>query len=74
MICKYCHKNIVHHGHHKFSKTNLTRKLYKDYIDDKRNIDYICYDCHQWKPIVKYSEKEFCEIMGIKIRSKTGLL
>lgn len=61
--------------HHKFSKTygkTGTAKIYKDVIDHPDNIIYLCYDCHMWKSLEKWTEKEFCEKMGIEPRTKSG--
>ena len=74
MICENCHYRPGEHRHHKFSNTKLNRKLYGKLLDDKRNIQMLCSICHLNKPVKKYTEKEFCEVMGIEVRSKTGLL
>ena len=74
MICENCKIKIGTEKHHLFSKTKLNKKLYAEYIHDKRNIQYLCYNCHHSKPVKKHSEKEFCKVIGIETRSKTGLL
>ena len=65
---------IASQTHHLFSQTKLNKKLYPDYIHDERNLMYLCNSCHLTKPIPKLSEREFAELMGIKTRSKSGLL
>jgi len=71
--CELCGE-LATDRHHKFSQSKVAKKLYPDYIHDPRNLVYLCNSCHLTKPIPKYSEREFCEIMGIKTRSKSGLL
>jgi len=42
-------------------------------LDLSMNIMYLCNDCHLNKSIPKLTEKEFCEILGIEPRSKSGI-
>jgi len=72
MICKVCKVRQAEHKHHLFSKTKLNKKLYGKLIDDKRNIMFLCSVCHLNKPIQKLTEKQFCNILKIEVRSKTG--
>lgn len=71
MICQIC-GGIATDRHHLFSQTKLNRRLYGKLIDDERNIMYLCNGCHLNKSIPKMTEREFCEVMGIEIRSKSG--
>ena len=71
MKCELCSKPATD-IHHLFSKTKLNKKMYPDYIHDKRNFMYLCNDCHLNKFIPKLTEIEFCEIMGILPRTKSG--
>lgn len=70
--CQLCRRNMATEAHHLFSQTKLNKKLYPEYIHDRRNIVYLCYECHHNKPIPKFTEQEFCDRMGIKPRSKSG--
>jgi hypothetical protein len=63
---------IAEGKHHKFSQTNRNRALYGKLLDDPRNIMYLCSVCHENKPVIKYSEKEFCAALNIEVRSKVG--
>ena len=72
MICEICNIQPGVEVHHKFSKSKWALKLYPDCIHDRRNLMNICYDCHHAKPLVKWSESEFCEALNIKSRSKVG--
>lgn len=71
--CSICKKSQVLfiQRHHLFSQTNVNKRLYPDFIHDNRNILIVCADCHLTKTIPKYTEKEFCKVMGITPRSKT---
>jgi len=73
MICELCKIRKYEHAHHMFSDSKLNRKLYGDLMDDDRNVMFLCSVCHLNKSIPKYSEIEFCKIMGIKPRSKSGI-
>jgi len=66
-----CSKNAIHH-HHIYSDSKEARKLYGSMVDDDRNIILLCEDCHNWKPLLKYTEWEFCEALGIEPRSKVA--
>jgi hypothetical protein len=70
--CEKCHKNLATERHHKFSQTKMNRKKYGKLIDDKKNIMYLCYNCHHNKlnREDKWNEKEFCINLGIDIICK----
>ena len=70
-LCEKCGKPATDR-HHKFSQSKLNKKLYKDYIHSEMNIQYLCQNCHLFKPVDKLTELEFCEIIGIEPRSKSG--
>ena len=70
--CELCNSRKNVQEHHLFSGSKLNRKFYGDYIDDPRNKKDICEACHLWKPIPKYGELKFCDVMGIFPRTKTG--
>lgn len=70
MICQVCFKNLATQIHHKLSQTKLYKKLYGHLIHDIRNLVHVCADCHLTKPIPKWTEREFCEALGITPRSK----
>ncbi len=70
--CQVCKKNIATEAHHLLPQRKMYKKLYPDYIHDSRNLMYVCHDCHQFKGVPSITEKEFCDIMGIEIRSKVG--
>jgi len=71
MKCEICGM-IATDRHHLLSQTKLYKKLYGKLIHDEKNIMYLCNRCHLNKTIPKISEKQFCEIMGIEIKSKSG--
>jgi len=71
MICYICGKQATDR-HHLLSQTKLYKKLYGKLIHDEKNIIYLCNSCHLNKSIPKLTEKQFCEIMGIEIKSKSG--
>jgi len=56
--------------HHKFPQTDGNRELYGELLDDPQNLVPVCCDCHP--SAEHYTEKEFCEIMEIEPRSKSG--
>lgn len=80
MICPACRKSIplsgIWHKHHKFHNTKWARKLYGTLLDDRRNIDDVCGDCntsHAGIGLVHWTEKNFCEALGIEMRSKVKI-
>jgi len=76
--CPLCGKEVLAlQRHHKFSQSKRNKELYPDFINDTRNIQYVCADCHvghRSHKLVHWSELAFCEVMGIIPRSKTGLM
>ena len=65
--------------HHRYSNTKLARKLYgdpkdpdKDYINHDINIVFLHNSCHLNKPVPKLTEAEFCKLVGVSPRSKSG--
>ena len=75
-LCEVCNKNIASQRHHCFSQSKFNRKVYPDYIDDLRNIQFTCSDCNSShaSPFLKhFNEIDFCKIMNIRPRTKTGM-
>lgn len=72
-LCEKCGVNIAKEKHHLFSNTKQNRRLYKKYIDKRENLQYLCYDCHHCRSLDKFTEKEFCELFKIVIKSKSGI-
>lgn len=70
--CDVCFIEQSTERHHMFSNTRLNRKLYRKLLDDDRNIIYLCYGCHHNKSLEKMNERQFCDVMGIEPRSKSG--
>lgn len=60
--------------HHIFPKTKSNLKLYGSLIHDRRNLQELCYYHHHNAPVKHYSEREFCDMMDIQPRSKSGKL
>lgn len=76
MKCETCHYKPASQLHHKFSQTKWAKKLYGDLIHDVRNLQHVCADCHVGHAsldLVHWNESQFCEALGIAIRSKTGI-
>jgi rRNA maturation endonuclease Nob1 len=69
-ICERCGKYDQLQLHHRFSQTKLNKRLYGLLIHDQRNLQKICYQCHHNEPLEKWTEEEFCEVLGIEPRSK----
>lgn len=76
MVYRHCEikgcNNLATDKHHLFSQTKHNKKVYRDFIDHRLNIMYLCNGCHTTKSIPKLTEKQFCERMKIEIRSKSG--
>jgi hypothetical protein len=72
--CQICFENSATDRHHKFIQSKQNRKLYGKLLDDDRNILYVCSGCHLNDSVPHYSEREFCDILGIEPRSKDGSL
>lgn len=76
--CLVCGK-IASHRHHKFSQTRWAIEKYgRKLIDDEKNIEWFCHDCHtSHNNIPKdllWSEKKFCEVMGISFDTKNNII
>ena len=81
VICESCKKQgktkRATQRHHMFHNKVLHKKLYPEYINDLRNFEPACDDCHISHVsiyLTHWNEKKFCEVMEIKTRSKTGEL
>ena len=70
-ICKMC-GGKADQRHHLYSQTKHARELYGKHLDDPKNTIDLCSDCHMTKSIPKMTEREFCEAIGIEIKSKSG--
>jgi len=74
-VCANCLRSgkikKARHRHHLLSQTAIYRGLYPDLIDDPRNTEEWCDDCHLSKPLKKLTEIEFCRMLKIKPRSKS---
>jgi hypothetical protein len=81
-VCKSCGKvflNNERQRHHIFSKTEITKKVYFDFIDHPENIQEVCAGCNtshagQAKKegqvgLLRFTEKEFCDHFGIEVRT-----
>lgn len=77
MICQTCHKpKTSFQKHHKFHNVVWARKLYGDLMNDPKNIQFVCSDCntsHAGTGLKHWTEKQFCEAMGIGMRSKVKI-
>ena len=72
-VCENCGTTENIHKHHLYSQTKQARELYGKLLDDPRNIVYLCNDCHVGgASIPKLTEREFCTMLGIEVRSKSG--
>ena len=72
-ICNICGRKATDR-HHLFSNTKHNREMYGKLLDDERNIAWLCNGCHVGgASIPKMTEREFCKIMGIEIKSKVLL-
>lgn len=68
--CVLCGTDRKLQRHHLFSQTKVNKRLYGDLIHHPSNIVFACADCHLNSPIPKYTEAEFCAVLGITPRSK----
>jgi len=66
---KGCLETAMQH-HHLFSQTNANRKLYGDLVDEDENIKFVSNKCHE--KMGHFTEIEFCDALGIEIRSKVA--
>ena len=64
--------NRASEKHHLLSDKKQNRKLYGTLIDHDDNIQFLCFNCHHFKSLKKYTEAEFCQALKIEPRSKTG--
>jgi predicted CXXCH cytochrome family protein len=61
-------------AHHKWPQTKWAKKLYKELIHAPINIQLACNGCHAGHSspkLIHWTEKQFCEALGIQPRSKT---
>ena len=73
-ICECCYKRATQ-VHHKFEQRSWAKKLYKDLIHHPKNLMNVCSACHienEHPRLIHWSEVEFCEALGIEVRSKVG--
>ena len=71
-LCELCSEAPATEWHHQFAQTKTAKRLYRDLIHDRRNLQAVCHACHEGANHI--SEKEFCALLGIETRSKTGKL
>lgn len=75
-LCEICKKSFGLQRHHKYSQVKFARKLYGDLLDDPKNIQTVCWNCHAGHNspgLIRWSEKEFCAALKIYPRSKIGI-
>lgn len=76
--CASCYKITSNvQRHHKFHNVGWARKLYKDLMDDPKNIQIVCADCnvsHAGVGLIHWNENIFCAALGINPRSKGSKL
>lgn len=71
--CEICNNTFGIQRHHKFPQRKWARKLYGALIDNPRNIQWVCSNCHASHAstdLIMWTEKDFCNALGIGIRSK----
>jgi hypothetical protein len=74
-ICDCCKKNLATQKHHKFPQRKWAKNLYGDLIHDNRNLQDVCYNCHigdEHPRLIHWTEKQFCDALGIQMKSKIG--
>lgn len=69
-ICNVCNTRPSTEIHHLLSKSYET--YYPDFIHHEDNLIAICGICHLNKSIPRLSEIDFCLLMGIEPRTKSG--
>ena len=72
--CELCGSKYRVGRHHRFPQTKWARRLYGELLDNPKNIMRACVNCHASHAsteLTHWSEKEFCEALGIEPRSKT---
>jgi len=68
--CEVCKKEPATDQHHLFSQSKVNKKLYGKLIHHPSNIIFICRKCHLNSTIPKMTEQQFCDKLGIEVRSK----
>lgn len=71
--CEVCRTKQATQMHHRLSQTKWARRLYGPLIDDCRNIQFVCTDCHSSHAssgLTHWSEQDFCNALSIEPRSK----
>ena len=71
-LCELCNERQATEWHHLFAQTKTAKRLYGELIHDRRNLLKVCHWCHEGA--AHLTEREFCAVMGIETRSKTGKL
>jgi len=71
-VCAICGKAPATQLHHKFSQTKSHIQLYGNLMHHPENIQAVCHNCHMNRA-KKLTEKEFCDMLSIPIRSKSGI-
>jgi hypothetical protein len=66
--CSLCGVNRATDRHHLLSQSKHYKKKYGKLIHDHRNLIYLCNGCHLNRSIPKFTEKEFCEKIGIEFK------
>jgi len=77
VLCEICGSGFRVGRHHKFKQDKWARKLYPEFIDHPRNIQYACVNCHaghESPKLIMWDEYEFCRQFGIEPRSETARL
>lgn len=68
-VCSCCLKNRATQRHHKFSQTDTNLKKYgRKLIEDPKNIQLVCADCHASHAspkLIHWNEREFREALDI---------
>ena len=75
-LCECCGKNPWSDLHHRFSQTKWAKRVYGAMIHDPRNLQKVCNGCHASHAnpnLERWSEKEFCDALGIEMKSKVGM-
>lgn len=73
-ICTCCYLSKATQRHHRFSQTKTARRKYGKAIDDPKNIQHVCANCHASHAgslLDRWNEREFCEALGIEYKGKT---
>ncbi len=71
-VCELCNVRPATEWHHLFPQTKTNKRLYGELIHDRRNLLKLCHGCHEGA--AHLTEREFCAVLGIDTRSKTGKL